>query len=247
MVWFRRVVALALLAALVGCSGPSRFCDYAAGLVEDHQLTEAAHAYAEAQRLGEGSCADRGLDEVVELQADGRRSYEQGMAAARAKDLPKARASLQAALDADQGDVQAAAELRRLGQTPAVRAVPSSVTVVHRGSAGPADPLVWSGLVVALVALIFAVVAWRRRLNPIAGEVPRLGRTVDPGDRSQRSNKEWVSLREAVEEGRAELERLSRREEANRRLIEGLAEMSRADGGFVEEHFRSGRSENYGE
>ncbi|WP_250033348.1 hypothetical protein [Paractinoplanes maris] len=163
MVWFRWVVAVALLAALAGCSGPSHLCDYAAGLVDDHHLTEAARAYAEAQRVGEGSCADDGLDEVVEQQAAGRRSYEQGMAAARAGDLPKAKASLQAALRTDQGDVQAAVELRRLGQTPSIRAVPSSVTVTNGGSGGPGGPLVWAAVAGAALASALVLAAWFRR------------------------------------------------------------------------------------
>ncbi|MEK8106599.1 hypothetical protein NKG94_17575 [Micromonospora sp. M12] len=58
-----------LALAVSGCGRDGPLCEYANGLVKDARLTEAANAYAAAQRVAR-ALRRRGADKVADLRRD---------------------------------------------------------------------------------------------------------------------------------------------------------------------------------
>ncbi|MGC4821756.1 hypothetical protein [Micromonospora sp. DT63] len=154
------VPLLLLSAAIASCSRATPLCDYADGLVKSAQLTQAADAYATAERSDEGDCADDGLKHVGELRAKASAYVAKGRAARRAGQLPAATASFRAALAIDHSDTEAAAELQGLTSVSATPALaPSVVPILVKGPPGrdAGRGLAWLALVLTLVVIIAAL------------------------------------------------------------------------------------------
>jgi len=167
------VLLLLVLAPVSSCADVTPLCDYAAALAEEAQLTEAADAYAAAQRSDEGDCAEDGIRETTERMAEARAADARGRAAKRDGDLAGARTAFRSALRIDRGDAVAAAELLRLGeQRPALPAsAPPVVVTAQRG--GPAGVLLWIAVGVSLLSAVVTGTLWRLqrgRLRAVEGK-----------------------------------------------------------------------------
>ena len=158
--------ALALLAVLalpvvVGCSStPTPLCDEAAGLAETHRLTAALAQYLEAERRGEGGCAEDGRREVQEEQAQVAQLLARATTAERRGEDAQAGTLYVQALTRDAENDQARAGIARLQAAQpslTVTPTPSARPVAERGSG--TDPLLVLGVtVLALVALATGVI-----------------------------------------------------------------------------------------
>lgn len=160
---FRRAaLALVLLATLAGCgsSGPTAQCDLASTALTQGQLATAAELYARAQRSGEGSCADGGLDSVANRYASAFREAARGTALEVAADDAGAQAAYQSALALDQGNQPAINGLTRLGvpQEQRITSLPLPATPPYpQATAWTGWPIVLPTFVLALAALAFAL------------------------------------------------------------------------------------------
>jgi hypothetical protein len=185
----RHALAVSLLLflalAVSGCGRDRSLCEYADGLVEDARLTEAANAYAAAQRDGEGHCADEGADEVADLRRDVTKDVAAGRAALAAGDKAKARSAYEAALTVDRGDETARSELLRLGQATPAPPVPTLVVQEVPAKRDRPSVFTWVALATAVATVIanaVLLVLWRRRVAAIDRRVDASGRTVDTVD-----------------------------------------------------------------
>ena len=112
------VAATFMVVALSGCSSDKPRCDEAGGQLKQGNLTAAAEGYADAQRHGDGRCADEGLEKVAQLRASSLIESAKGAAAEKAQDLHGAEAAYTAALAIDRGNADAQAGLRRVTSRP---------------------------------------------------------------------------------------------------------------------------------
>lgn len=160
---FRRAaLGLVLLATLAGCgtSGPTAQCDLASTALNQGQLATAAELYARAQRSGEGSCADTGLDSVANRYASAFREAARGTALEVAADNAGAQAAYQSALALDQGNQPAINGLTRLGvpQEQRITSLPLPATPPYpQATAWTGWPIVLPTFLLALAALAFAL------------------------------------------------------------------------------------------
>ncbi|MCF7553859.1 hypothetical protein [Pseudonocardia sp. WMMC193] len=160
---FRRAaLGLVLLATLAGCgsSGPTAQCDLASTALNQGQLATAAELYARAQRSGEGSCADTGLDSVANRYASAFREAARGTALEVAADNAGAQAAYQSALALDQGNQPAINGLTRLGvpQEQRITSLPLPATPPYpQATAWTGWPIVLPTFLIALAALAFAL------------------------------------------------------------------------------------------
>lgn len=182
----RHALAVSLLLflalAVSGCGRDRSLCEYASGLVKDARLTEAANAYAAAQRDGEGNCADEGADKVADLRRDVTKNVATGRAARAAGDKAKARSAYEAALAVDRGDETARGELLLLGQATPAPPVPTLVVQVVPAKQDHPSVFTWVALATAVATVIAnaaLLVLWRRRVAAIDHRVGASGRTVD--------------------------------------------------------------------
>jgi hypothetical protein len=175
----RQVIGLVLLGwcVLVGCTqGKATTCDQAQAEVRQGNLTAAASLYARAQRLGEGDCADDGLDQVMSLKSDSMKDTVRGRAAEDDGDYIAALADYQHAIEKDSGNTDALAGRDRvqglLSQASALAtsAAPSTTTIVVDNSGDLSDPTVWTVVaisVLVLLALITTALVRTRRREPL--------------------------------------------------------------------------------
>ncbi|MDG4810986.1 hypothetical protein O7634_29865 [Micromonospora sp. WMMD1120] len=176
-------VSLLLLLALTasGCGRDRSLCEYANGLVTDARLTEAANAYAAAQRSGEGRCADTGADKVADLRRDVTKHVAAGRAALAAGDKAKARSAYEAALAVDRGDETARGELLLLGQATPAPPVPTLVVQEVPAKRDRPSVFTWLALATAVTTAIVnaaLLVLWHRRVAAIGRQVGASLRTV---------------------------------------------------------------------
>ncbi|MEU1746679.1 hypothetical protein ACWD8I_06380 [Micromonospora arida] len=176
---------LFLALAVSGCGRDRPLCEYADGLVKDARLTEAANAYAAAQRGGEGRCADAGADKVADLRRDVTKKVAAGRAALAAGDKTKARSAYEAALAVDRGDETARTELLLLGQATPAPPVPTLVVQVVPAKRDRPSVFTWAALATAVATAIVnaaLLVLWRRWVAAIDRRVGASRRTVDTVD-----------------------------------------------------------------
>ena len=176
---------LVLALAVSGCGRDRSLCEYASGLVEDARLTEAANAYAAAQRDGEGNCADEGADKVADLRRDVTKEVAAGRAARAAGDKAKARSAYEAALAVDRGDETARGELLLLGQATPAPPVPTLVVQVVPAKQDRPSVFTWMALATAVATVIAnaaLLMLWRRRVAAIDQRVDSSRQTVGTVD-----------------------------------------------------------------
>lgn len=203
---FVAICAVAGLAVLAGCSGPTPLCEAAAPLIEQGQLAQATELYARAEVQGEGGCATAGLTTAGERYRDAAREATRGAGLERAGDTAGAIAAYESALAIDAGNTAAATGLSRLGQGAPQQPVPlpleSAAPAPQPGSWwSQAWPLVAGGI--GLILLAAAGVAW------FAVRRDRSARTAFDG-----------TVRDQLKDLRADAAKAG--EDADRRTVERL-------------------------
>lgn len=162
------VLLLIMVAGLSACSRSTPLCAYGDALAKQANLTPASDAYAEAERNGEGDCADDGLEKVTKDLAAVKAGDAKGRAALRAGDTAAAKAAFEDALKTDRGDAVATVELQRLGAVvPSAPATPPPLVVT---AARPSSTLAWIGIALALVMAVLTAAFWwwmRRRVRAV--------------------------------------------------------------------------------
>jgi hypothetical protein len=151
------VLAVLALPVVVGCSAaPTPLCDRAAGLTEARRLTAALAQYLEAERQGEGGCADDGKRRVQDEQAQVAQLLARAATAEQRDASAQARQLYVQALTRDVDNDQARAGIARL-QTdePAPTATPTPTVRPAASQDSGTDPLV----VVVLTVLLFVGLA----------------------------------------------------------------------------------------
>ncbi len=151
------VLAVLALPVVVGCSAaPTPLCDRAAGLTEARRLTAALAQYLEAERQGEGGCADDGKRRVQDEQAQVAQLLARAATAEQRDASAQARQLYVQALTRDVENDQARAGIARL-QTdePAPTATPTPTVRPAASQDSGTDPLV----VVVLTVLLFVGLA----------------------------------------------------------------------------------------